>query len=273
MGILRRQRQSGRARAVLSVCPGRASFYDKARGFVTLSGARIWLAIRLLARQIGLPTGPAGARGSAARPRPAARPRSWRGRRRSAPPGSARPSNTCGRVYCGYSSSPCGEALLGARGLLAHDAGQEPHAGVDQHHGRDLAARQHVVADRDLLEARAPRSRARRRPRSGRTRSRRRAPRASAATRACVSGMPRGLISRRGRASSGATPRRCARASTSAFITMPGPPPAGVSSTVRCLSVACARMSMRVERPDAGRRAPCRRGSCRAARETSPGRS
>ena len=34
-----------------------------------------------------------------------------------------------------------------------------------------------------------------------------------------------------------------ARASTSAFITMPGPPPAGVSSTVRCLSVACARMS------------------------------
>ena len=35
-----------------------------------------------------------------------------------------------------------------------------------------------------------------------------------------------------------------ARASTSAFMTMPGPPPAGVSSTVRCLSVACARMSI-----------------------------
>ena len=33
---------------------------------------------------------------------------------------------------------------------------------------------------------------------------------------------------------------------------MPGPPPAGVSSTVRCLSVAWARMSTRVERPDAG---------------------
>src|SRR4029079_7962879 len=35
-----------------------------------------------------------------------------------------------------------------------------------------------------------------------------------------------------------------ARASTSGFMTMPGPPPAGVSSTVRCLSVAKARMSM-----------------------------
>ena len=34
-----------------------------------------------------------------------------------------------------------------------------------------------------------------------------------------------------------------AAASTSARITMPGPPPAGVSSTVRCLSVAVARIS------------------------------
>ena len=77
-------------------------------------------------------------------------------------------------------------------------------------------------------------------------------PRASVATRACVSGTPRGLISRRGRASSGDDAASSARASTSAFITMPGPPPAGVSSTVRCLSVACARMSTHVERPDAG---------------------
>ena len=34
-----------------------------------------------------------------------------------------------------------------------------------------------------------------------------------------------------------------AAASTSARSTMPGPPPAGVSSTLRCLSVADARMS------------------------------
>ena len=45
--------------------------------------------------------------------------------------------------------------------------------------------------------------------------------------------------------SSGGDAASSARASTSAFITMPGPPPAGVSSTVRCLSVACARMSTR----------------------------
>src|SRR5438105_4058504 len=32
------------------------------------------------------------------------------------------------------------EALLGLRGLFAHDSGQEPHAGVDKDKGRDLAA-------------------------------------------------------------------------------------------------------------------------------------
>src|SRR5690242_13298185 len=68
-------------------------------------------------------------------------------------------------------------------------------------------------------------------------------PHASASTRACVNGAPRGLMSRRGRLSSGASAASIARASTSAFITMPGPPPAGVSSTVRWRSVAWVRMS------------------------------
>src|SRR5262245_41397071 len=45
------------------------------------------------------------------------------------------------------------EALLRARGLLAHDAGQQPDAGVDEGEGRDLPTRKHVVADRNLLEA------------------------------------------------------------------------------------------------------------------------
>ena len=63
-----------------------------------------------------------------------------------------------------------------------------------------------------------------------------------------------------------------ARASTSAFITMPGPPPAGVSSTVRCRSVACARMSSGVERPDAGRQRLAGEAQRRAAPETSPER-
>ena len=40
-----------------------------------------------------------------------------------------------------------------ARGFLAHDAGKQPHAGIEQHHGGDLAAGQHVIADRDLFEA------------------------------------------------------------------------------------------------------------------------
>ena len=71
-------------------------------------------------------------------------------------------------------------------------------------HGRDLAARQHVVADRDLFElprldhalvdALEPAAHDDRRPARAR----------ASATRACVSGAPRGVISRRGRVSSGA---------------------------------------------------------------------
>ena len=45
-----------------------------------------------------------------------------------------------------------GEALLGQRGLVAGDAGQQPHAGIDQHHGGKLAAGQHIVADGDFLD-------------------------------------------------------------------------------------------------------------------------
>src|ERR1700692_3285338 len=67
------------------------------------------------------------------------------------------------------------------------------------------------------------------------------APAESASTRACVSGVPRGDNKNRGRAAVGVA--SMARPSTSAFITMPGPPPARVSSTLRCLSVAKARIS------------------------------
>ena len=42
------------------------------------------------------------------------------------------------------------EALLLARFDLAHHAGDQPHAGVEHGERRDLAARQHVVADRHL---------------------------------------------------------------------------------------------------------------------------
>ena len=44
------------------------------------------------------------------------------------------------------------KTLLLARRLLAHDAGQEPDAGVDQGHRADLAAGQNVIANGDFLE-------------------------------------------------------------------------------------------------------------------------
>jgi hypothetical protein len=49
------------------------------------------------------------------------------------------PSNSAGRVYCGYSSRP-----------HENDSGDEAAHGVDQHHRRQLAASQHVVADGEL---------------------------------------------------------------------------------------------------------------------------
>ncbi len=95
---------------------------------------------------------------------------------------------------------PVGEALLVRRDRLAHDAWKQPDAGVEQHQRRDLAARQHVIADRDLLRGRGLRSRARPRPRTAPHRIDRAGRRAPAPRPAAwVSGRPRGLISRRGR--------------------------------------------------------------------------
>src|SRR5262249_57408583 len=44
------------------------------------------------------------------------------------------------------------ETFLRARGLFAHDAGEEPHAGIEQDQGCDLPAREHVIADRHFLK-------------------------------------------------------------------------------------------------------------------------
>src|SRR5690606_20981293 len=44
------------------------------------------------------------------------------------------------------------KALLTAGGLAAHDPRQKPHTGVDQHIGGDLAARDHIIADRYFFE-------------------------------------------------------------------------------------------------------------------------
>src|SRR5262245_27047013 len=52
----------------------------------------------------------------------------------------------------GIFQEPLRKAFFGGRDILAHDAREEPHAGIDQAEGRDLAAGEHVVADRDFLE-------------------------------------------------------------------------------------------------------------------------
>ena len=46
-----------------------------------------------------------------------------------------------------------GEAFLGGGGLLAHDAGQKPDAGIHQSQRGNFPARQHEVAERNLLHS------------------------------------------------------------------------------------------------------------------------
>src|SRR5262249_41885823 len=156
MGILLRQREYPKARALI-VCAGRASFYDTAAPLSPVPA-------RLLARPFAGPFRLAGA-GQMGRPqiRPACA---------GEPLGlGASPGRDLGMVAAGENvrdrtalphlrpgvlrvfEQALAEALLQARGLLAHHAGQQPHAGVEQDNGRDLPTRKHVIADRNLLEA------------------------------------------------------------------------------------------------------------------------
>ena len=183
--------------------------------------------------------GPAAGRASAAATRAAAsagrrRGRRWRGS--AARPGRA---NDGGRVYCGYSRSPS------ANDSSAVDAasiapGQQADDGVDDDERRQLAAGQHVVADRqleidqrpnplvDALVARAdedevglagefvgPRL-AERRRRPG---------------------------SRRITVESGRRSASSAAATGSGRMTIPAPPPYGASSTLRCRPIPQSRRS------------------------------
>src|SRR5262245_62133556 len=52
----------------------------------------------------------------------------------------------------GIFEQTCSEAFFGQRQGLTHDPGQQPHNGVDQHHGRQFAAGKDVVTDRNLVE-------------------------------------------------------------------------------------------------------------------------
>ena len=127
---------------------------------------------------------------------------------------------------------PVGERLLQRRLLVAERARQLPHAGVDQRHRRQLAAREHEVAERELLVHPALAAAARPRLRSARTATSGRFPRQlhhlAVIELACPAARGRSPCRRR---------RACTASSAfssgSASITMPGPPPYGRSSTVR----------------------------------------
>ena len=174
-----------------------------------------------------------------AAPRAAAIARSRRGAPTAAPAAPPCPRNSAGRVYCGKSSSPARERVARHRRLVADDAGHQPRHRVDHHQRRQLAARQHVVADRHLLgrqrlphalvHAFVPAAQHARRGPSALSRS------ASACVnrrRPATSGSPRSGVAARRRES-----RSTARNSGSGFSTIPGPPPNGMSSTTRCRSV------------------------------------
>ena len=102
------------------------------------------------------PRGTAGARGGRAGAR-AVRADATRGAasdgprrgRRNQDVGHAMPRNTAGRVYCGYSEQPAREGLVLGRGGVDR-ARQQAQDGVDDDERRQLAAGQHVVADREL---------------------------------------------------------------------------------------------------------------------------
>src|SRR5499427_7413565 len=156
MGILLRQREYPKARALI-VCAGRASFYD--------TGAALSpIPARLLARPLAGLFRLAGA-GQMGRPQ-------IRAADAGEPLGlGAAPGRDLGMVAAGEDGGDrtalphlrpgvlrvfeqtLAEALLQARSLLAHYAGQEPDAGIEQSKSRNLPTRKHVIADRNLLEA------------------------------------------------------------------------------------------------------------------------
>src|SRR5262252_10211170 len=152
MGILLRQREYPKARALI-VCAGRASFYDTGAALSPIPAGLLAGPFRLAgAGQMGRPQIRAAGAGE---------PLSL----------GAAPGRDLGMVAAGEDGrdrtalphlrpgvlrvleQSLAEALLQTRSLLAHHAGQQPHAGVEQDEGRDLAARKHVIADRKLLEA------------------------------------------------------------------------------------------------------------------------
>ena len=175
--------------------------------------------------QRGEQVGPA-ARRCAAAPGRAATGRSGRGRRSAGPP-ALQPAPRRRLGVDRRLQQPVGVRLLGQRVGVAEHAGQQPGHRLHDHEHRDLAAEQHVVAERDLARPASGRRRGRspagRCPRTGRRRR-------SGAARPASSCASR-LGERRARPGVGTTSRRRRRATSassasphgSGRITMPGP--------------------------------------------------
>ena len=183
-------------------------------------------------------------------PAAAATSRSPRGAPTAAPAGTPWPRNSAGRVYCGKSSSPSRANVSPATDASSPTTpGMQPRHRVHDHQRRQLAARQHVIADRNrlgrqmlpdaLVDPFVPPAQ---RPRGDPARSTASPPRASGARRRATSGSPL----RRSDPPSAARwsrIRSTAANSGSGFSTIPGPPPNGMSSTTRCRSVVKSRRS------------------------------
>lgn len=65
--------------------------------------------------------------------------------------GTSMPFNSRGRVYCGYSSSPSENDSSSGDSADPSTPGIEPRHAVCQHHRRQFAAGEDVVADADFL--------------------------------------------------------------------------------------------------------------------------
>jgi hypothetical protein len=132
---------------------------------------------------------------------------------------------------------PALETLRLAGRRVAHDARQHPDDRVEQDLRRHLAARQHVIADRDFLEI-APSITRWSTPSNRPQTITAPGPSASSRTRACVSGFRAGSSTAAAAVAFGADRIDRRWPAHRRMSTMPAPPPAGVSSTLRCLSVA-----------------------------------
>ena len=163
--------------------------------------------------------------------------RPWSPRRRTS--GTARPRNSAGRVYCGYSSEPVGERLLGRRRLVAHDPGDAAGPPPRPRPGPPPRRRPGRSRRPTARRRRGGRRRAGRRPRSARTGARSPPPRGQLARPA--PGRTAAARPRAGTAGRGGSTASTAAKSGSGIITMPAPPPNGASSTVRWRSVVAVR--------------------------------